>query len=226
MTRNLILFPKINMIRKSLPFRISAFLVLLALLAVLIRYGVYPYWPREADASLNPDPNHTHADFAVWIDGEELDFSGDELMSGLSTDDSTHDEEDEYHHQHLHLHDNVGTVIHRHKPGLSLEEFFGSLQLAITKECYVSSEPLADGQICPDDPFRLFVNGEEIPFDMGYVFSDLDQILITNATDEAELANQFDHMTDQACLYSQACPWRGDPPAENCVADPEVPCVE
>jgi hypothetical protein len=169
----------------------------------------------------NPDPNHTHADFAVYVNGEKLDFSAEELMSGASTD----TEHKDAHHEYLHLHDNNGAVIHRHKPGLTIGEFFASLQVGFEEKCYVSFAPMADGQICDETPFRLFVNGEEMPFSEDYAFSDLDQILITTADTDKEVQSQLKAMTDEACLYSRTCPQRGDPPVENCIADPNIPCV-
>ncbi len=174
----------------------------------------------------NPDPNHTHADFAVYVGEEKLDFSADELMSGVSTDDTTHDEAGEYLHQYLHLHDNNGNVIHSHKPGQTLQEFFDSLQVGFSSDCYASFMPMADGEICDaDHPFRLFVNGLEVkPFDLNYAFKDLDQILITTAATDEKVQEQLNELTDEACKYSKTCPWRGAPPTENCVADPNVPC--
>ena len=164
----------------------------------------------------NPDPNHTHADFAVWVDGEMVDFSGPEYMSGLSYSDESHDEEHEYHHEHLHLHDEVGTVLHRHKPGLTLKEFFDSL-----------------GYRFDARNWRMFLNNpsvkgaewQEVDFDLSYVFMDMDMVLITDSASDVAVTVQQDKMTEEACLYSRTCPWKGDPPAENCVADPAIPCV-
>lgn len=164
----------------------------------------------------NPDPNHTHADFAVWEHGEKVEFSDPKYMSGVSWDEGSHDEVDEYHHEHLHLHDEVGHVLHRHKPGLTLEEFFESLSFTFA-----------------GDGWRLFISNpvdkepvwEEIDFDLGYVFKDMDMVLLTDSTDDQAVNAQQELMTDDACLYSRTCPWKGDPPAENCVADPSVPCV-
>jgi hypothetical protein len=116
-------------------------------------------------------------------------------------------------------------VIHRHKPGLTLKEFFESIHVAFDEKCYISTAPLADGRMCGDTPFRLFVNGTEQSFDLSYVFEDIDHIFITNAADDTQLQAQIDQMTDDACKYSKTCPWKGDPPTENCIADPEVPCV-
>ncbi|MDA1208900.1 MAG: hypothetical protein O2904_02605 [bacterium] len=150
----------------------------------------------------NPDPNHTHADFSVWFDGEKVDFSGPEYMSGIPSDEADH-------HKHLHMHDEIGDVLHRHKPGLSLQEFFDSLQY----------------DFAADKTWLMFVNGEEMEFDLSYVFKDMDAVLLTTSAGSAEVLHQVELLTDDACLYSKTCPWRGDPPAENCIADPAVPCV-
>lgn len=193
----------------------------------------------EHQYAQNPDPNHTHADFAVWIEGEQIDFSGNEYMSGLSTDESTHDEADERHHEYLHLHDNNGHVIHSHKPGQTLGEFFESLGFVFSKDGLnlCAEVPGKEGRrrVCEDEAMHrnwiMIVNGVQKPFfDTAYAFSDMDKILIvlpkTDDGDEhPEAWGYWEKMTDDACLYSKTCPWRGDPPTENCIADPAVPCV-
>jgi hypothetical protein len=172
----------------------------------------------------NPDPNHTHADFAVWVNGEKLNFSDATYMSGVSTDDTSHDEEGEYHHQFLHLHDEVGNVVHRHKPGLTLEEFFSSIDVSFERSCVVINA--IDRRCNPAEAtWKMFVNGEERPFDLAYAFEDLDQILITDSSNPEVIQEQLVEMTDDACLYSRTCPQRGEPPAENCISDPTIPCV-
>lgn len=163
----------------------------------------------EREYQPNPDPNHTHADFAVWVDGEKVNFSEARYMSGVSWDEESHDEVDEYHHQHLHLHDEVGHVLHRHKPGLSLDEFFQSL----------------DYEFDASRTWRMFVNNDEMEFDLSYVFKDMDKVLITTSSSSAQVLDEMKKLTDDACRYSRTCPWKGEPPAEDCVADPEVPCV-
>ena len=176
-----------------------------ALLGACTLFG--PHTPAQ-----NPDPNHTHADFAVWIEGKKLDFSADEHMSGSSS------------HEHLHLHDGVGHVIHRHKPGLTFGTFLASLGMNMTEQCLTLESGVP---ICPDDAqrWRMYVNGNEVPMNPDDVFSDLDKILLTYGASAEQVKEQLQRLTDDACLYSQTCPWRGKPPVENCVADPEVPCV-
>jgi hypothetical protein len=169
---------------------------------------------RQAE---NPDPNHTHTDFAVYMNGQKMDFSSDQFMSGAIEEDSHTD--DSHKHAYLHLHDNIGHVLHRHKPGLTLGEFFESLQIDMTEDCF--------NDFCSTEAKRwtMIVNGQHGPLNPTYQFEDLDQILLTYGSTEEQITAQWNAMTDDSCLYSRTCPQRGDPPAENCIADPAVPCV-
>jgi hypothetical protein len=202
---------------KNSSILLSSTLLLSACSSVLGFFGIHEYVQ-------NPDPNHTHADFAVYVEGEKLDFSDLKYMSGLSTDETTHDEEDEYHHPYLHLHDEVGHVLHTHKQGLTLGTFFSSLGFTMTEQCFTLDTEV---MVCPDGgkKWQMFVNAEERPFDPGYVFQDMDKILLTYGADAEEVQKELEAMTDDACKYSKTCPWKGEPPTENCLADPEVPCV-
>jgi hypothetical protein len=197
----------------------------------LALWGVWStYQPAQ-----NPDPNHTHADFAVWVDGKQLDFSGQAFMSGLSTD-ANHDSEIG-NRKYLHLHDGVGTVIHRHKPGLLLRDFFETLGVAFRVKdgnnlCI--RFPQLPEEICQDEAshvnnWGMIVNGGNSSyFDPAYVFKDEDKIMIyvgDPEPTEEDIRRAWDRMTDDACKYSKTCPWKGEPPTENCIADPTVPCV-
>ncbi|MBI1812459.1 hypothetical protein HY285_03115 [Candidatus Peregrinibacteria bacterium] len=187
----------------------------------------------------NPDPNHAHADFAVWINGKKLDFSAQKYMT---TDAEEAKLKPGDVRLYLHLHDGDGHVIHRHKPELTFGNFLETIGLKSALVCPTrlnNSFPSTSNtcQQClnvPDYPFsaeplcgwRMFVNGKERPLNLSYVFADGDHLLLTNANDAAEVQKQLSQMTDDACLYSRTCPERGKPPTENCIADPTVPCRE
>ncbi len=212
------------------PFMMKRLYILLVSACVLVLLGIGA--KRYFTPATNPDPNHTHADFAVWIGGKELDFSDKKYMSGLSTD-ANHDNEEGL-RKYLHLHDGNGHVMHRHKPGLSVGDFFGTIGFSFGSVkrgefCWYAlsaDHPFAG---CESGPMRLFVNGNEASASengpAGYVFADGDHLLFTDATDETEVKKELDAMTDDACKYSKMCPWKGAPPTENCIADPTVPCV-
>ncbi len=167
-----------------------------------------------AAPAINPDPSHTHADVAIFIDGEQLDLSDEKYMSN----------EQKALHPFFHLHDGNGSVIHRHKPGIAISELFSSLGITMTKDCVA----VDDGQeSCTDgkNRWRMIVNGGERMFDPSYVFKDTDKILLTYSASDTLWETEWQQVTDDACLYSKICPERGKPPVENCIADPTVPCM-
>lgn len=175
--------------------------------------------PQDPDlfSAVNPDPNHTHADMALWVEGRKIDLSAGKYMLD---EDST----DPAKETSPHLHDGNGLVIHRHKQGQSIGEFLRAIEIVATRQCFTFDDRTS---ICNEDGkrWRMFVNGAEQPLDPAYVFRDLDQILLTFGATEEQLEEQLQSLSDDACLYSQTCPERGKPPVENCVADPTVPCV-
>jgi nitrite reductase (NO-forming) len=176
--------------------------------------------PRNPEmfSAVNPDPNHTHADLAIWMDGQPVDLSAEKYMLSEGSNDPEKETKP-------HLHDGNALVIHRHKPGQSIGEFLEAIDIVATDRCIT----LDDGtSVCNEGAKRwqMFVNGTERPLDPSYVFADLDQILLTYGATEEQAAEQLQSLSDDACLYSQTCPERGMPPVENCVADPAVPCVE
>lgn len=192
----------------------------IAALLLLASAAGYVYQSRQPVA--NPDPNHTHADFAVWIEGVQVDFGDARYMSDHD-DSNGRVQLDKY----LHFHDGNPAVIHRHKPGLAIGEFLQSLGWKKDIGCVVTDR---GGRYCSADGnlWRMLVNGEERPFDWAYVFADEDRILLSyGPASTAPLpTEQLQSVTDQSCLYSKTCPWRGDAPTEGCVADPDVPCME
>jgi hypothetical protein len=198
---------------------------LVIILAGVLAFGLMTYdhlYLEKREVATNPDPNHSHADFAVWVGGKQpFDFSKPQFQSG-------HDAAAGQHDEYFHVHDGNGKVLHRHKPGLPLEEFFLSVHLDMDPNC-------KDSAAYPNPPCmfpkgsgtpRMFVNGKEIPYNPGYVFVDLDHILLTDAATDEEVQKELSLLTDDACMYSKTCPERGEPPTEGCVADPEVPCTE
>lgn len=218
------------------------FVIIFGLLLLFVISAHIGYNRRAA----NPDPNHNHADFAVWINGVKWDFAQQKYMSHVPVTTyvpqssfvfvptaSAHEDEPEGGsgatatipgREYLHLHDMNGSVVHRHKPGLGFGDFLTSIGFTLTDTCLktdLGTNTCNQG----DKKWQLFVNGKEIlPFQTNYVFADEDHILLTFGADDAELQRELALMTDEACLYSKTCPGRGVPPTENCIADPTVPC--
>jgi hypothetical protein len=206
------------------------------------------------EAAKNPDPNHTHADFAIWVNGQKLDFSDARYMSEAPTPTSmlprlipaafAHEGEDDEKvnpdRKYLHLHDGNGHVVHRHKPDLTIGDFFHSLGMTMTSSCFALDDfqfqHLDQGwvrdfartkNLCDNGKFHwtMILNGNVVSMNAGYVFADGDKILLSYGSSDTAPQEQYAKMTNDACLYSKTCPERGEPPTENCIADPTVPCV-
>ncbi len=199
---------------------------------------------RDPHEVANPDPNHIHVDFAVWVDIDaetikQVDFSGLQYMSEEYHEGNTVDPHVHPLKQYLHLHDGNGHVIHSHKPGQTVGDFFRSMG----GEMITGPVQRSDGRNYPENTIEwpdgeytvgrsgnsklhMYVNGGEVVFNPDYVLYDGDKILIITTSNQQQIDHALSMMTDDACLYSKRCPWRGEPPVENCIADPKVPCVE
>ncbi len=75
---------------------------------------------------VSKDPVHYHANFAVFISGEQVDFSKPSLMH---IQPCTNDEKESSNPEdNVHLHDQVGNVVHLHADGINWHTFFSSIQ--------------------------------------------------------------------------------------------------
>lgn len=160
----------------------------------------------KAEIEKSPKPTitkanvyHTHANFKVYINGSPVDFSQPkyQAVNGKDLD------------ENIHLHDGKGDLIHIHKQGVSLGEFFTSLKMNLSKDAY-----------------KLYVNGKVNTSFMSYIPQDLDKILITDSKDDSTIQSQLTSVPDDACIYSLKCPTRGTPPTENCVGGLGTDCKD
>lgn len=148
---------------------------------------------------------HEHADFKVYLNGEAYNFAQDKYMSG----------EEKSLSNFTHLHDGEGDVIHKHMTTITLGDFFSSLGMQFTEDCFI----LDDGtDYCNDEEntLQIFVNGKKNRDFGDYELSDLDRILITYGNESDEVIEaQIDSVTDKACIQSEKCPERGEPSDES-----------
>lgn len=162
------------------------------------------------------DEVHIHADFLVFIHGSPLDFSIEKYQA----------EERDDHNSGVHLHNSEGGVIHIHKRGTTLGDFFQSLDMMLSKECLILE---TKEQYCNDknNTLKLYVNGERNEMFDAYEIRDLDRIVLTYGDEsEEEIQGQLERVSDIACIYSEKCPARGSPPKELCVGGLGSNCDE
>ena len=140
---------------------------------------------------------HVHADFVVIINGEKIDFSS-----------PIYNERD----PRIHLHtpgQYGGDVMHVEARGAVLGDFFTSVGMRLTKDCF----SLRGQSFCNNEnnSLKFHVNKMKRNEYNEYSISDLDRILISygNETSE-EIQKQSDAVTEAACVFSGKCSIPGE----------------
>lgn len=123
---------------------------------------------------------HIHADFKVYIDDKEIDFSV--LMYQLRN-------------KSVHVENGIGDVVHIHKKGITMGAFFETLDIKFNKTCIIL--PI-EGSYCTTDDKKLifYVNGIENDEFGDYEMKDLDMILISYG--KGDIERQLESITDIA----------------------------
>jgi protein-disulfide isomerase len=189
--------------------------------------GADPYATPVDTAATTTAAVHKHADFAVYIRGQEVDFSQEKYQSHGHVEGEEGDEHDDGEvsgnkHQYLHLHDGNGEIIHQHATGYTLADFFGSIGVTLTNDCITLD---TGEEYCENDLETLtgMVNGERVADIAGYEFADEDRIVVSFGNERA-LDEEMANVTDIACIYSETCPERGEAPDEACVGGIGTAC--
>ncbi len=156
--------------------------------------------PTSVEVAIEqPIPNSEvpiHADFNIYLNGKAYDFSRAKYQSiegdGLG--------------ESVHLHDMNGHVMHIHKHGASLRDFFSSLGIELMEKCLTLD---AGQKFCNknEKTLKLFVNGSINTDFERYQIKDNDKILISFGEDtNAAIAKQISSIASDACVYSKKCP--------------------
>lgn len=188
-------------------------IIISAVAAVLIFAGVLAF--MRFTNNQTPDAIHLHADFKIYLNGQAYNFTQDKYMSS------------EGHHlsERTHLHDMNGNIIHVHAFGVTLGEFFNSLGMKFNSTCFRLDNGTEYCNVV-ENKLMMFVNGQENSQMEKYEPKDLDRILVTYGSNENEIQNQINSVTDVACIYSLKCPERGSPPNESsCIGGNGTMCT-
>lgn len=154
----------------------------------------------------NNNEVHVHSDFIVYLAGEIYDF----------TDDVYQTTSQQTKHAHVHLHDNVGHIIHRHDHGVTLAAFFDSLGYTLSDTC-ITTDSSATFCTNESEQLLLFVNGIPTTTIATHVSAERDQLLMYYGAPDAPVIDELlEQVTDEACIYSGTCIERGIAPPESC----------
>ncbi len=170
---------------------------------------------------------HNHADFKVYLNGQAVNFAQQKYMS--EKPESNGQSKGHYLSPFFHLHDMDGDVLHQHISGMKIGQFFETLGMQFTSDCFVMDD---GAKYCNDGKktLKMYVNGQRNNDMANYEFNDLDRILITYGDEsEEDITKQMESVTDKACIQSEKCPERGKPHDESsCTASGDciAPLVE
>ncbi len=158
------------------------------------------------DVSALRQPVHWHADFAVFIRGQQFDFNQPQFVSTVGSEKS----------ETVHIHDPRHTVIHVHREGSTWDEFFRSLGFLLDDPSFagVTSErtclALPSGEkLCntATETLKFYVNGVKVDGIANLDISDLDRVLVSYGpeTHEEVVRTQLPKVSDEACIPSELC---------------------
>lgn len=187
---------------------------------------------------------HAHADFAMFINGQQFDFSLPQFMSiAPCVTTSSHHQlipaafahgEDPLHEgaesslgDWVHLHDGIGTTIHLHKEGVTYAQFFESIGMAFSDTSFTDHEGNHYDNSAASS-FRFFINNKEVDSIADLEIKDLDSTLITygpQSRSQESINAELVQITDDACFYSESCTHRGLPAYEQCGAVAQPPFI-
>lgn len=138
--------------------------------AVIVLLGIMAYAVSEFSSNRQPSgqnlgelgSEHVHAAFAVKINGEKWDFSQEKYQVRS---------------QYMHVENNDGNTLHRHATSVPVGEFFSSIGMNITDNCFTLENKTS---YCSNGNSNLefYVNGNKTNSIANYVFNEDDRILI------------------------------------------------
>lgn len=171
---------------------------------------------KESADITGEEKYHAHFDLQVYLSGAPIDFSVAKFQ----------ETKENPLNPYMHFHDGNGKVVHMHKKGVTLDEFFKSLKMSLTAKCYIDD---AQKSYCADaqNNLKFIVNGNEKTDFEKYVPQDLDRITIAYGGQQQQaLQKIIESTSNDACIYSEKCPERGKPPTEECVGGLGTDCEE
>lgn len=164
-------------------------------------------------------PIHEHADFALFIRGQQFDFGQKQFVSYANDERSPN----------VHVHDPRHTVIHVHREGVTWDEFFRSEGFELVDSTNLAKREdtalkLPSGEwlrTTDKEHFTFIVNGVKVDGIAGLNIHGLERVLISYGSEsDAEIQAQWGKVTDEACIPSGVCLDRGNGRGEHGDVEP------
>lgn len=151
-----------------------------------------------------PDTVHYHANFAVFVNGQQEQFKGPryyeetDIMSASTCSVGTAGSPNE----RAHMHDNINNVVHVEDHLVTWGNFFQNLRWGIGSD-YLAS---ADGVLTPDATNTLvfILNGKKVDDVSNTIIGDQDKLLISYGTNtDSQLQQEYSSIQNNAKKYDE-----------------------
>jgi len=150
-------------------------------------------------------PPHYHANFAVYIENKQVDFSSDEYMEDIAACSLTWEIAPK---DRAHLHENNPDTIHIHADWVAWGHFFANIWY-VMEETFIKTD---SGEIImqdSDNTIYYLLNGKEIKTPHNRRINSKDRLLVAYwKYDEVELRKLYNTVSSNAGEYnSKYDPW-------------------
>jgi len=173
---------RLALTRKKRNKQLLILVPIIAALVAIASYAVYIYsstLSHTVNANFGPlGSAHVHAAFAVKLNGTVLDFSHKKYQVQS---------------RYMHVENGDGKTLHRHATGVPVAEFFDSIGMNVTKNCFT----LDNGtKYCSNGENKLefYLNGNKTDSIANYVFNDDDRILIVYGDSPMQIKQDLDEL--------------------------------
>ncbi len=149
----------------------------------LIGYGLFWALTASNTGMGAPGSTHTHQDFKMYINGNQIDFSQSKYQRPQNP--------------YVHMEGGDGDVIHKHATGVVLRVFLKSVDINVDSNCLTmdTGEKYCNGD---GKTLKLYINGKTSN-NWDYDLQDLDKILVSYGNEpEDAIKQQLASITDKA----------------------------
>ncbi len=153
-------------------------LIILGIVVVLVVWLGYSVLNDSNIGAVGSD--HSHANFMVFINGEQINFALPQYMVKV---------------QEVHIENMNGVTIHKHAIGVTLGYFFKTLGFKFNEECFVTDKK---EKFCSegDKKLNFYVNGNKNLVYGDYEIVDGDKYLISYGSSNENIQEQLDELNE------------------------------
>ena len=181
-------------------------------------------------------PFHEHADFGVFINGVQFDFSQEKYMTEATCNVTYKKSFIDRVFAHgsdldpdlagsVHLHDGNGSVVHVHKEKITWGDFFESMHMTLADNGLIDDEK-KEYLNSPTREWVFVVNGKKVEKLSSMEIRNFDRVLLSYGKknrSEFELMSEYGKISNGACEQSGGCEFRGADYIESCGVNEVTP---